>query len=180
MAKGLNKAELIGRLGQDPEIRYTQSGTAVANMSVATNHSVKRGDKWEDQTEWHRIVVWGKIAEACAEYLSKGSQVYICGRLQTRSWDDQDGVKRWSTEIVAQDVIFLDSRGDGQRQDRPPTPPVENRGGEYKRSHSGPETGGYDPEEENGMTAKREDGNTSQGDDYQQQDHGRHGPDVPF
>jgi len=170
MAKGLNKAEIIGRLGQDPEIRYTQSGTAVANMSMATNHSVKQGDDWVEATEWHRVVAWGKMAENCAEYLFKGSQVYISGRLQTRSWDDKDGVKRWSTEIMAGDVIFLDSKGQGQRQDRPPTPPVENEGGEYKRSHGGSETGGYDPEEESG------------GSDYKQQDHGgyREEPDVPF
>lgn len=136
MSKGLNRVELICRLGADPDIRYTQAGTAVANMSVATNHSVKRNDQWEDQTEWHKIVVWGKLAEVCAEYLSKGSQVYISGRLQTRSWEDKDGTKRWATEIVAQDIIFLDSKGQGQKSDRPPSPPKEeNEGGEYKREH---------------------------------------------
>lgn len=128
MAKGLNRAEIIGRLGQDPDIRYTQSGTAVANVSVATNHSVKQDGEWVDATEWHRVVIWGKMAEACAEYLSKGSQVYISGRLQTRSWEDKDGTKRWATEIVAQDIIFLDSKGQGQRSDRPPSPPEEDDG----------------------------------------------------
>lgn len=151
MSKGLNRAEIIGRLGQDPDIRYTQSGTAVANMSVATNHSIKQDGEWTEATEWHRIVVWGKMAEACAEYLSKGSQVFISGRLQTRSWDDKDGVKRWATEIVAQDIIFLDSKGGG-KSDRPPAPPVddedvsgqsggydasEESGGEYKKTHGG-------------------------------------------
>jgi single-strand DNA-binding protein len=129
VAKGLNRAEIIGRLGQDLDIRYTQSGTAVANMSVATNHSIKRNDQWEDQTEWHKIVIWGKMAEACGECLSKGSQVFISGRLQTRSWEDRDGVKRWATEIVAQDVIFLDSKGQNQKSDRPPAPPEEDSGG---------------------------------------------------
>ena len=148
MSKGLNRAEIIGRLGQDPDIRYTQSGNAVANMSVATNHSVKREDQWEDQTEWHRVVVWGKMAEACAEYLSKGSQVYIAGRLQTRSWEDQDGVKRWATEIVAQDVIFLDSKGQGQRSDRPPAPPKEEDAGKTGRGEDNSQVGGYDASEE--------------------------------
>lgn len=128
MAKGLNRAEIIGRLGQDPDIRYTQAGTAVTNMSVATNHSVKRNDQWEDQTEWHKVVVWGKMAEACAEYLHKGSQAYISGRLQTRSWEDKDGTKRWATEIVGQDIIFLDSKGSGQKSDRPPSPPDKDEG----------------------------------------------------
>jgi single-strand DNA-binding protein len=142
MAKGLNKAEIIGRLGQDPDIRYTQSGTAVANMSVATNHSIKRNDEWEEQTEWHRVIAWAKLAEICGEYLMKGSQVYISGRLQTRSWDDKDGVKRWATEIVAQDVIFLDSKGQGQKSDRPPAPPDDDEDG------SG-QSGGYNASEEN-------------------------------
>ena len=121
MAKGLNKVQLIGRLGQDVDMRYAQSGTAVANLSVATNHSVRKDDAWQEETEWHRVTVFGKTAEACGEYLSKGSQVYISGRLSTRSWDDKDGVKRWSTSIIARDVIFLDSKGTSQ--DRPPTPP---------------------------------------------------------
>ena len=156
MAKGLNRAELICRLGQDVKIRYSQSGVAVANMSVATNHSVKRGDVYEDATEWHRLTVFGKMAEACAEYLNKGSQIYISGRLQTRDWTDKDGVKRWSTEIVCSEIIFLDSKGD--KSDRPPAPPKEE-----------------------GMTAERKDGNTDEGgDDYLQQDHGGYDSNVPF
>lgn len=155
MAKGLNRAEIIGRLGQDPDIRYTAGGTGVANMSVATNHSIKQNDEWVEKTEWHRVVVWGKMAEACGEYLRKGSQVYISGRLQTRSWDDKEGVKRWATEIVAQDIIFLDSKGQGQKSDRPPAPPVDNdQDGEYKREHGSADSGspgsagGYNPKEE--------------------------------
>lgn len=148
MAKGLNEAKLIGRLGQDPDVRYTQSGTAVANMSVATNHSVKQDDKWVEATEWHRIIVWGRKAEACGEYLSKGSQVYINGRLQTRSWEDKDGVKRWATEVVAQDVIFLDSKGQGQKSDRPPSPPRDEEDGTTGGSGDGDQAGGYDASEE--------------------------------
>lgn len=150
MAKGLNRAELICRLGSDPEIRYTQSGTAVANMSVATNHSIKRGDAWEDATEWHRVVIFGKMAEACGEYLRKGSQVYISGRLQTRSWEDKEGVKRWATEIVAQDIIFLDSKGQGQKSDRPPAPPDDgaSEDGMTAGPGDGSQAGGYNPKEE--------------------------------
>lgn len=150
MSKGLNKAEIIGRLGQDPDIRHTQSGTAVANMSMATNHSIKQDGEWVEVTEWHRIVVWDKMAEACAEYLSKGSQAYISGRLQTRSWEDKDGVKRWATEIVAQDVIFLDSKGQGQKSDRPPAPPDEEDG-MTGGPEDGSQAGGYNPKEENNV-----------------------------
>ena len=149
MAKGLNKAEIIGRLGQDPDIRYTQSGTAVANMSVATNHSVKQDDKWVEATEWHRVIVWGQMAEACGEYLSKGSQVYSGGRLQTRSWEDKEGIKRWATEIVAQDVIFLDSKGQEQKSDRPPSPPKEDQDqGQGGGSGDSSQAGGYEAREE--------------------------------
>ena len=179
MSKGLNSVQIIGNLGEKPQIRYTQSGIAVANISVAVNYSVKEGEQYVDKVEWIRCVLWDKKAQLVEQYLDKGSSVFLQGRMATRSWTDSEGVQKWSTEVQVQNLIFLDSK-QGQKQDRPPSPPVENRGGEYKRSHSGPETGGYDPEEENGMTAKREDGNTSQGDDYQQQDHGRHGPDVPF
>jgi single-strand DNA-binding protein len=140
MSKGLNKVFLIGRLGENPTIRYTAGGTAVANMSVATNYSVKQNEEWIEKVEWNRCQIWGKTAEACGEYLSKGSQVYIEGRLSTRSWDDKEGVKRWATEIVAQDVIFLDSKGGG-KSDRPPTPPVDEE--------SQGQSGGYNASEEN-------------------------------
>src|SRR3989338_1068547 len=104
----VNKVILIGRLGQNPEVRYTPSGAAVANFSVATNENWtdKSGQK-QERTEWHRVVVWGKLAELCGQYLAKGRQVYLEGRLQTRSWDDKEGVKRYTTEIVAQTVQFL-------------------------------------------------------------------------
>jgi single-strand DNA-binding protein len=112
MARGLNKAMLIGRLGGDPEIRYTASGTAVANFTLATNHGVKRGDKWEEETEWHRIVAWDRLAEIVSQYLHTGSQLYIEGRIQTREWQDRDGNRRWTTEIIARDIQMLGGRDD--------------------------------------------------------------------
>ena len=109
---GINKAILIGRLGSDPEVRYTPSGVAVANFSVATSEEWKDKDSGEkkERTEWHRIVAWRRLGEICGEYLSKGKQVYIEGRIQTRSWDDRDGNKKYTTEIVASDVQFLGTR----------------------------------------------------------------------
>lgn len=110
---GINKVIVVGRLGQDPEVRYTQGGQAVCNFSVATSESWndKEGQR-QEKTEWHRIVVWGKIAEICSQYLGKGRQVYVEGRLQTRQWDDKEGNKRYTTEIVANTVQFLDKAGD--------------------------------------------------------------------
>jgi single-strand DNA-binding protein len=119
---GLNKVMLIGRLGQDPEIRYTTNGTAQAKLRLATTErwTNKEGEKGE-RTEWHNIVVWGKQAELCAEYLSKGRQVYIEGRLQTRTYDDKEGKKRYITEVKGDVVQFLDSRG--ERMEHPAAPP---------------------------------------------------------
>src|SRR4051812_34347838 len=104
----VNKVLLIGRLGNNPEIRYTNTGTAVANFNLATSESWndKQGQK-QERTEWHRVVVWGKLAELCEKYLAKGRQCFVEGRLQTRSWDDKDGNKRYTTEIVANTVQFL-------------------------------------------------------------------------
>jgi single-strand DNA-binding protein len=117
----VNKVILVGRLGQNPEVRYTPSGQAVANFSLATNESWtdKAGQK-QERTEWHRIVVWGKLAELCNQYLSKGRQAYIEGRMQTREWQDKDGQKKYTTEVQAQTVQFLGGQaGEGVRQDRP-------------------------------------------------------------
>ncbi len=110
---GINKVILVGRLGNDPEIRYTQQGVAVTNFNMATseNWQDKAGQK-QERTEWHRIVVWGKMAETCSQYLAKGRQVYVEGRLQTRQWEDKDGNKRYTTEVVAATVQFLDRAGD--------------------------------------------------------------------
>lgn len=115
MASGVNKVILIGNLGKDPEVRYTPSGQAVANFNIATTESWndKQGQR-QDRTEWHRIVVWGKTAELCGEYLAKGRQVYLEGKLQTRSYDDREGKKVYTTEVVANTVQFIGSRGDAQ------------------------------------------------------------------
>jgi len=108
---GLNKVMIIGRLGSDPEIRYTQDGAAVANFSIATSESWndKSSGEKKESTEWHRIVAWQKLAEICGEYLKKGKEVYIEGRLKTRSWD-KDGVKHYMTEIHASYMQMLGSK----------------------------------------------------------------------
>jgi single-strand DNA-binding protein len=109
----LNKAMIIGRLGQDPEVRYTQSNTAVATMSVATSERYKdKNGEQQESTEWHRVVAWSRLAEICQEYLKKGSLVYFEGPIQTRQWEDKDGQKRYTTEIKALQMQMLDSRGD--------------------------------------------------------------------
>lgn len=118
---GVNKVILVGNLGKDPEVRYTPGGQAVANFTIATNENWtdKQGQK-QERTEWHRIVVWGKAAELCGEYLSKGRQVYIEGRLQTREWTNKEGQKQYTTEVVANPVggvVFL-SGGDRGGQGR--------------------------------------------------------------
>ena len=107
----LNKVMLIGRLGQDPEIRYTQSGSAVANTTIATNDywTDKQGEK-QERTEWHSLVLWGRLADLAQSYLKKGSQVYVEGRLQTRDWEDQQGQKHYKTEVVVTNMQFLDSK----------------------------------------------------------------------
>ena len=111
-ARSLNKAMLIGNLTRDPELRYTPQGTAVCSFGLATNRSWMPSDATErrEETEFHRIVAWNKLAELCSQLLTKGRKVYIEGRLQTRSWETPDGEKRQSTEIVAEDMVILDSR----------------------------------------------------------------------
>jgi single-strand DNA-binding protein len=117
MAVGVNKVIIIGRLGADPEVRYTSNGGAVANFNMATNENWtdKAGQK-QERTEWHRIVAWGKLGELCGQYLSKGREAYIEGKLQTREWTDKEGGKRYTTEIVAQTVQFLGGRGSGSER----------------------------------------------------------------
>ncbi len=112
MSRGINKVILVGRLGSDPDLRFAPSGTAIARFNIATNERVPSGDgNWEDRTEWHRIVVFGKLAETCGNYLSKGRLVYVEGRLRTQQWEDRQGIKRFTTEIIARDIQFLDSSG---------------------------------------------------------------------
>ena len=114
MSRGVNKVILIGNVGQDPETRYLTSGSAVTNFTLATSEQWKDRDSGEgrSKTEWHRITVFGKLAEIAGQYLRKGSKVYIEGKLQTRSWD-KDGTKMYTTEINAKELVMLDSRGEG-------------------------------------------------------------------
>ena len=119
MARGVNKVILVGNLGRDPEVKYTASGAAVVNITVATTESWndKQTNERVEKTEWHRVVAFQRLAEIMGEYLRKGSQVYIAGKLQTRKWQDQNGQDRYTTEIVANDMQMLGSRGDaGSRQ----------------------------------------------------------------
>jgi single-strand DNA-binding protein len=134
--RSLNKALLLGNVGKDPEVRYTGAGRAVATFSLATSQ------RWKDQegndqekTEWHRIVAWGRLGEICGEFLSKGKQVYVEGRIQSREWEDQDGKKRVTVEIVANDIILLGGNAPG------PSRTSEDAG---RKSHSsgGPTSGG--------------------------------------
>lgn len=122
--KSLNKVQLIGNLGKDPEVRYTAAGQAVATFSIATNESWKdKEGNLQEKTEWHNIVAWQRLAEICGEYLKKGRKVYIEGRLQTRTYEDKEGVKRYVTEIVAQDMILLDPRQGGAENGHASAPP---------------------------------------------------------
>ncbi|MBN2232869.1 MAG: single-stranded DNA-binding protein [Deltaproteobacteria bacterium] len=109
---GVNKAILVGRLGADPEVKYGTSGTPITTFNLATTETWNRDGQKEERTEWHRIVTFGKLAEICGRYLNKGKQIYIEGRIQTRSWEDKDGNKRWTTEIIANQMQMLGSPGD--------------------------------------------------------------------
>lgn len=107
----INKAILIGNLGADPEMRYTQNGSAVANFNLATTETWTKDGKKEEKTEWHRVVAFQRLGEICGEYLSKGSRVYIEGKIQTRQWEDREGNKKYTTEIVAREMKMLSPRG---------------------------------------------------------------------
>ncbi len=115
MARGVNKVILVGNLGSDPDTRYTANGAAISNLSVATSRSWrdKQSNEMREETEWHRAVLFGRLGEIAAEYLRKGSKIYLEGRLQTRKWQDKQGQDRWTTEIVAEEMQMLDSRGGG-------------------------------------------------------------------
>lgn len=123
---GVNKVILMGHLGSDPEVRYTQGGTAVANFRMATSETwTDKNKEKQENTEWHRIVAWGKTAELVGEYLAKGRQVHVIGKLQTREWTDKENRKQWTTEIVAQEITFVGSKDGSSR--RPEPPPQEER-----------------------------------------------------
>jgi single-strand DNA-binding protein len=128
--RGVNKVILIGNLGRDPEIRYTRSGTSVATLNIATSETwTDQNGQRQERTEWHRVVAWSKLADIAKEYLTKGRQVYIEGKLQTRSWDDRDGNKRYTTEVKADQMVMLGGRGESA--DR----------GDYASSSSSPPPG---------------------------------------
>ncbi len=129
MARGVNKAILVGTLGNDPDTRYTATGAAVANISIATNESWKDKGTGElqERTEWHRIVFFNRLAEVVGEYLRKGSQVYVEGRIQTRKWTDKEGIERYSTEIVANEMQMLGGKSSGgARKSESTSPPPAN------------------------------------------------------
>jgi single-strand DNA-binding protein len=148
---GVNKVILVGRLGRDPEVSYTASGMAVAKFSLATSEERKdktTGEK-KERTEWHRITAFGKLGEICGEYLAKGRQVYVEGRLQTSSYE-KDGVTRYSTDIIASEMQMLGGRGDGEAQGRPPSAGAFG-GGRSTGGFGGAEAeggGGGEPREE--------------------------------
>jgi single-strand DNA-binding protein len=131
-SRSVNKVTLIGNLGKDPELRYTSSGVAVATFSMATSESWKDTEgNTQERTQWHSIVAWRKLAEIVGEYLKKGSKIYLEGRLQYRNYDDKNGVKRYVTEIVMDEMVMLDSRGGGAsaQQDSGTAPAQEEPGG---------------------------------------------------
>lgn len=125
----VNKVILLGNLGSDPEMRMTPSGQQVATISIATSESWVKDGRREDKVEWHRVVLWNKLAELASKYLKKGRKVYIEGRLQTRSWEDQTGQKRYTTEIIGNQMTFVDS---GKREENPQAP------GPYSSPYQGP------------------------------------------
>ena len=148
MAKSINKVELLGRVGTDPEMKYTASGTAVTQLRLATDR-VRRGG--ENDTDWHQIVVWDKLAEACANYVEKGQRLYVAGRLAQNSWTGDDGQRRYRTEIHAQEVVFLDSARNGGNGDTGPSNGVNS--GANRQANAGNANGidtggGYQPGDE--------------------------------
>ncbi len=141
MARGVNKVILVGNLGRDPEVRYTPSGSAVANVTIATSDQWKDKQTGEQQerTEWHRVVFFNRLAEVVAEYVKKGQQIYVEGRIQTRKWQDQSGQDRYTTEIVANEMQMLGGRsggggGSGFGQDMDQSQPAQQSGGAASKS----------------------------------------------
>ncbi len=115
MARSVNKVILLGNLGKDAELSYIASGQAVSKFSLATNRRWKdKSDQWQEETEWHNIVVWGKTAENLTQYLTKGQKVYVEGRIKSRTWEGRDGAKHYSTDIIANDVVLVSGRGGGE------------------------------------------------------------------
>lgn len=153
MARGINKVILIGNLGQDPEVRYMPQGGAVANLTVATSESWndKATNERKEQTEWHRVVIYNRLAEIAGEYLRKGSKIYVEGKLKTRKWQDKEGVERYTTEVVANELQMLDGRGgDNQQQGggqqggyQRPQPQAGQQQGGYQKPSQPQQQAGY-------------------------------------
>lgn len=146
MARGVNKVILVGNLGKDPDVRYSQGGSAVANVTIATNESWKDKNTGEmqEKTEWHSVVFFSRLAEIVGEYLRKGSQVYVEGRLQTRKWTDKSGGDRYTTEIVANEMQMLGSRsGAGMPESRPAATPAQQPQAADSAEHQ-PDADGFD------------------------------------
>lgn len=142
MARGVNKVILIGNLGNDPEVRYTPNGTAIANISIATSESWrdKQSGEMQERTEWHRVVFFGKLAEIVGEYLKKGAKVFVEGALRTRKWQDKNGIERYTTEIVASEMNMLDSRGAGASANIPHEKAVPQHTETHDQPSSTPQT----------------------------------------
>ena len=124
MSNGLNKVLIIGNLGADPDIKYTQAGSPVANLSIATSErwKDKTSGEQKEQVEWHRVVIFGRLAEIAEQYLKKGSKIFVQGKLQTRDWEDSEGKKRYTTEVIAREMTMLDSRGDSDASSQASSP----------------------------------------------------------
>ena len=147
MAAGVNKVILVGNLGKDPEVRYVQSGNAVCTLRLAVTERRKEGDQWKDHTEWMDVVTFGKTAENAGQYLQKGRQVYVEGRLQTRNYKDKEGVEKWRTEVVANQLLFLGS-GDRGAGAGAGAGPRKSEGG--RPAQGGPPPGEDAPPPDNG------------------------------
>lgn len=140
------KVIICGNIGRDPEIKYTQNGTAVCSLSVATSRSWKDKNSGErqEETEWHRVVAYDRLAEILGEYTKKGSKVLIDGRLKTRKWEDKDGIERYTTEIVAESMQMLDPKSDGERTERPRSQGQQRSGQQRTQGGQGKSQGGFD------------------------------------
>ncbi|MDM7859152.1 single-stranded DNA-binding protein [Alteromonas sp. ASW11-36] len=167
-SRGVNKVILVGNLGNDPEIRYMPNGNAVANLSIATSESWKdQQGNMQERTEWHRVTMYRRLAEVAGEYLKKGSQVYLEGKLQTRKWQDQQGQDRYTTEIIADQMQMLGGRGEGAGQGGgyQQRPQNQNAGGQQSGQHSGNQgqggqnQGGYQPQPGGGQRPPQNQGN---------------------
>jgi single-strand DNA-binding protein len=147
MAKGVNKVILLGHLGKDPEVRYSASGMAVANFSIATNSSTKdrQTGQWVEETEWHLVTLFDKQAELAKQYLRKGSQVYIEGRIKTDKWQDKSGVERFTTKIIGNEIHFLGGRAESGSSNFTSAPPTDNYSASESESYSSSNTASFAP-----------------------------------